>query len=315
MTDLTQYGGLTKGADWLTQYEAMLAAATAALQVLEGAAVTSSTSLAIGTGSKAFTTDQTVIHAVGAVVICYSAATPTNYVVGAVTVSSGTSLTVNVTLTGGSGTVTDWIIQAPLGGLSGFLVSTAGDLAATAGSVAARAADADLAAGVNRAFLDLSGSIARFGGTAGAGSAVQSGMYLGSSPVILTDAGSTNKAVYGATRFLNGVAWQVNDLGSYGSNISLSYTDINYIALTLSASIDIDFTALASHGYVKTIFIEQAAGAYTPTFKIAAATTNVRWLTTEPTWSGLAAGVIVKVVCEVDHDGYLYLRHDEDVRA
>lgn len=78
--------------------------------------MTSSTSLAIGTGSKTFTVNlsNTVSPLViGDTVFIYSAASAasTNYFLGVVTAYTGTSLTVNVTSVAGSGTLSDWIIH------------------------------------------------------------------------------------------------------------------------------------------------------------------------------------------------------------
>lgn len=68
----------------------------------------SSTSLAIGTGSKAFTTQAGLAYQVGARVRASSAADGTNYMEGLVSAYSGTSLTIAVTTVGGSGTKNDW---------------------------------------------------------------------------------------------------------------------------------------------------------------------------------------------------------------
>lgn len=70
----------------------------------------STSSVAIGTGSKTFAlTGLTVAFPVGSVVRI-AGSTPTNYMVGYVTASSTTSVTVNVTETGGSGTLTSWTL-------------------------------------------------------------------------------------------------------------------------------------------------------------------------------------------------------------
>jgi hypothetical protein len=66
--------------------------------------------VAIGTGSKSFTTQASKSFDVGVFLVISSAATPSAYMTGQVTAYSGTSLTVNVTKTGGSGTKTDWNI-------------------------------------------------------------------------------------------------------------------------------------------------------------------------------------------------------------
>ncbi len=88
-----------------------------------GYAATSATSFAVGTGSKAFTTQAGLAYAVGARVHIMSAAAPTaNYMDGYVTAYSGTTLTVLVDVVGGSGTHTDWsialtaIVSPDLGG-------------------------------------------------------------------------------------------------------------------------------------------------------------------------------------------------------
>lgn len=72
---------------------------------------TSTTSLAIGIGSKAFTTQADKLFPVGSFVMARSAANPTlNYMTGQVTAYTGTTLTVDVTVVGGSGTFADWAI-------------------------------------------------------------------------------------------------------------------------------------------------------------------------------------------------------------
>lgn len=72
---------------------------------------TSTSSLAIGTGSKSFTTQASKNFDVGTWLLIVSDASPSvDYMHGTVTSYSGTSLTVNVTNIGGSGTHTDWTI-------------------------------------------------------------------------------------------------------------------------------------------------------------------------------------------------------------
>lgn len=83
-------------------------AAEAAAAALRG---TSTSSVAIGTGSKAFTTQSGKQFDVGTWLLIASEADETNYMHGQVTAYSGTSLTVNVTNTGGSGTLADWDIS------------------------------------------------------------------------------------------------------------------------------------------------------------------------------------------------------------
>jgi len=72
---------------------------------------TSTSSLAIGTGSKTFTTQSGKQFAAGQYVIAVSDANSANYMHGQVTSYSGTSLVVEVSNTGGSGTLADWTIS------------------------------------------------------------------------------------------------------------------------------------------------------------------------------------------------------------
>ena len=75
----------------------------------------SSTSMAIATGSKTFTVadmSSAPIVYVGQMVEVRSRANPANKFVGTVTSAAGTSLTINVTSIGGSGTFSDWSVMA-----------------------------------------------------------------------------------------------------------------------------------------------------------------------------------------------------------
>jgi hypothetical protein len=72
---------------------------------------TSTTSLAIATGSKVFATQAGLALQVGNRVRAASNGTPANWMEGLITAYSGTSLTVNVDLTGGSGSPADWNIN------------------------------------------------------------------------------------------------------------------------------------------------------------------------------------------------------------
>jgi hypothetical protein len=71
---------------------------------------TSTTSFLIGTGSKAFTTQAGKAFTVNQWVIVQETSNPANQMFGQVTGYTGTTLTVNVTTTGGSGTHADWTI-------------------------------------------------------------------------------------------------------------------------------------------------------------------------------------------------------------
>lgn len=89
------------------------AAATSAASAATSAASlsgTSATSNLIATGSKSFTTQSDKYFNVGNWVLIASDAAESNYMHGQVTAYSGTSLTVDVTNIGGSGTFSDWLI-------------------------------------------------------------------------------------------------------------------------------------------------------------------------------------------------------------
>jgi hypothetical protein len=86
----------------------------AAISVLGGATTnsTSTTSLAISTGSKSVTlVESGKAYTVGQWVIIASTANPANNMKGQVTAFSGTSLVVNVTSVSGSGTISAWSIS------------------------------------------------------------------------------------------------------------------------------------------------------------------------------------------------------------
>jgi hypothetical protein len=88
---------------------ASAAAAAASAATAAGDLIgTSTTSLTIGTGTKVFTTQANDKYVVGAWVLAVSAANSANYMIGRVTGYVTTALTVDVTLTGGSGTLADW---------------------------------------------------------------------------------------------------------------------------------------------------------------------------------------------------------------
>lgn len=78
-----------------------------------GTGGTSTSSLTVGTGSKTLTTQTGKTFFIGQFVIVASSASPSNFMIGQVTAyDSGTgSLTVNVTSTGGSGTLAAWTIS------------------------------------------------------------------------------------------------------------------------------------------------------------------------------------------------------------
>lgn len=95
-----------------------VAAATTAVSA-PGTSATSTTSVTIGTGSKAFTIQTGKSLVVGMSVKVAETATPTNWMFGDITAyNSGTgALTVNVTKTNGSGTIAAWTVS--LSGVQG----------------------------------------------------------------------------------------------------------------------------------------------------------------------------------------------------
>ena len=98
--------------------------------------LTSTTSIAIGTGSKVFTTNlasTATSFAVGTRVRVAYTTTPTNFMEGVITAFSSTSLTVNVDYIGGSGTYAVWnIVNAGVVGTTGVTGATgAGTTGAT----------------------------------------------------------------------------------------------------------------------------------------------------------------------------------------
>jgi len=76
--------------------------------VISGTSLTSQT---IGTGSFTFVTQANIAWVVGQWVTVSYSTTPSNYFYGQITAYSGTSLTVNVTVIGGSGTYASWVIS------------------------------------------------------------------------------------------------------------------------------------------------------------------------------------------------------------
>lgn len=89
---------------------------------------TSTTSLAIGTGSKSFTTQAGYAYQAGNYIRASSAADGTNYMEGTVTSYTSTSLVLNVSKVGGSGTKADWTFS--IAGTPGATGTGSGDMLA-----------------------------------------------------------------------------------------------------------------------------------------------------------------------------------------
>lgn len=88
---------------------------TASTAVLNsaGTSATSTTSIAVGTGSKTLTIQTGKLFQIGQFVIAANTATPANYMIGQITAhNSGTgALTINVLRTGGAGTFAAWTVS------------------------------------------------------------------------------------------------------------------------------------------------------------------------------------------------------------
>lgn len=75
--------------------------------------LTSVSSNTIGTGSKTFTMTNTGSFTIGDPITFYQSTNTANFVTGFITaISANVSITVNVTQTGGSGTITNWTAQS-----------------------------------------------------------------------------------------------------------------------------------------------------------------------------------------------------------
>jgi hypothetical protein len=133
--DATVANAIADAADYAnTAAVAAAASAVTAAAAATALIATSTTSVAIGVGSKSFTTQADKSFSAGTPLVIFSAANPSlNYMGGIASAYSGTSLTVNVTGIGGSGTFTDWTIAvaglpgaAGAGGITGPIGPTAG---------------------------------------------------------------------------------------------------------------------------------------------------------------------------------------------
>lgn len=114
-----------------TQATNAAASATAAQTYAAALSGTSTTSLAIGTGSQTFITQSSKQWTSGQFLQISSNANAANYMHGSVTSYSGTTLIMNITDVGGSGTHNDWNIavsgtQGPVGPPGGGTVTSVG---------------------------------------------------------------------------------------------------------------------------------------------------------------------------------------------
>jgi hypothetical protein len=137
--NVTETGGSGTFTAW-TLAQGAFKGATGGSGTTPVVSTTSATSLAIATGSKVFTTAATLSLAAGAAVKAANTPTPTNYMAGTITSVSGTTLTVNVTEIGGTGTFAAWTISPS--GLTGAQGTTGTAATIAAGTVTGLAAGA-----------------------------------------------------------------------------------------------------------------------------------------------------------------------------
>lgn len=135
--------------------------AVAAVDAMEAGAAflgTSTSSVAVGTGSKSFTLVETSrAWAVGAVLRVADSGAPTaNYMIGTVTAYSGTSLTLSVSTSAGSGTIAAWTI-----GLEGVTAFAGGSLTTALNE----AAGADIASATTTNLASATGNYVNITGT------------------------------------------------------------------------------------------------------------------------------------------------------
>lgn len=229
------------------------AASEAALAA--GITTTSTTSLTIGTGSTTFTVPSGELWSTGMYVMAVDTGTPTNYMHGQVTSYSGTSLVVNVTDTGGSGTYATWTItlsgtQGTAGG--GLGSGASGEVPVyTSGSAASGSANLTLSSGALTLGVATSaqGSLKLAG--SGSGTTTLAAQTSGGGTMTL-QAGSdtlvgrattdtlTNKTISASSNTLTGVV-----ASGSTSTLTVGYTITPYNAGTQSSG---TFTPAAANG-------------------------------------------------------------------
>lgn len=207
---------------------------------------TSTTILTIGTGSKVFTIQAGKDIGVGSFVIGTSDAAPsTNYMFGQVTAYSGTTLTVNVTVSGGSGMHGDWTIRAA--GSPGATGSTG------AGYIATSSTSNSIASSGSKSFTTQAGLAytpgARVRASETGGTAWMEGVVTSYSGTTLTFTADKSS---GAGTFN---AWNVNVAGQPGAGDLTAANNLSDIAspktgydnlsvhgadVTATATIDLD---------------------------------------------------------------------------
>ena len=196
--------------------------------------LTSSSSNSIGTGAKTFATQANKDVGAGSFVLIASNANPANFMAGQVTAYSGTSLTVNVTAIGGSGTYADWTIRAS--GVIGATGATGAGYSATSatGNTIANTGVKTFAVGTGLAYS----AGARVRATESAGStAWMEGVvtaYAGGNLAFIADKKS------GAGTFS---AWTLNVAGEPGAGDLLSSNNLSDVTNAATARANLGVTA------------------------------------------------------------------------
>ena len=126
--DVSNIGGGGTHADWTLRAASPVGPQGPSGQDGAGYAASSATSLSIGAGSRTFETQAGLAYSTGARLRASSAANGANYMEGLVTSYGGTTLTMDVSRTGGSGTYADWNLN--LAGDPGLDGSGIGDVTA-----------------------------------------------------------------------------------------------------------------------------------------------------------------------------------------
>ena len=218
----------------------------AAVSAYNQHAATSTTSATIGTGSKTFAVQSGKAFATNSWVVIYQTVNASNAMLGQVTSYSGTSLVVNVTNTGGSGTFAAWTVvltNSPAG--AGIMPpvgtgNVAGPGSSTAGHVAT--------------FADSSGKVLLDGGPLAGGtsaallaaSAVALGMNMLNGQIIASiNAGAlvlTVQTLAGNTPQANDPVWLIFRSATAGSGAISVIEVTSALSITVPAAAQLGYT-------------------------------------------------------------------------